>query len=118
MIKTSIENFNIPVLDFDRAHLFYSNLLGYKSEIMEFEGVKLEVFKSDMENDGVGGPLIYDEQLKPSQDGTIVYLHTGKDLQTSLVKSKTKIQLFWCLKPLWVFIWDFLPYSLIPKGVY
>ncbi len=84
MLKNSISNFNIPVIDFDRAVNFYSYLLGYDLQIMEFHNSRLGVFQFDPESGGVGGALIKDENAKPSKEGTIVFLHAGEDLQKSL----------------------------------
>ncbi|NHF61375.1 VOC family protein [Flavobacteriaceae bacterium TP-CH-4] len=76
----AIQNFQIPVTDFERAHKFYSNILGYELQIMETPDYKLGIFQFDF-NKGVGGSIIKSEGMVPSDKGTMVYLHTGEDLQ-------------------------------------
>ncbi len=83
-MTNAIQNFQIPVIDFQRACNFYSTLMGYDLEVMEYAGAKLGLFKYNAEKGGVGGNLIQSEGLKPSADGTMVYLHAGNDLQTHL----------------------------------
>ncbi len=77
---TAIQNFQIPVLDFDRALKFYSELLGYELQVMETPDFKLGIFRFDQSR-GTGGCIIQSSGLEPSKKGTIVYLHTGKNLQ-------------------------------------
>lgn len=84
----AIQNFNIPVINFDRAHQFYSRLLGYELQRMEFNGIKLGIFNFDKKKGGVGGALICDSSSKPSMEGTIVYLDTGNNLQENLDNMK------------------------------
>ncbi len=82
--RNAISNFNIPVLDFDRAVKFYSKLLDYDLQVMEFGGAKLGLFEYDHEQGGLGGALLHDGKSKPSTTGTIVYLVAGNDLQHAL----------------------------------
>ena len=79
-MKNAIQNFQIPVVDFKRAHKFYSNILGYELQVMETPDYTLGIFKFDFKN-GVGGSIIESEGLEPSNKGTMVYLHVGEDLQ-------------------------------------
>lgn len=84
MITTNaIQNFQIPVLDFESAHNFYSKVMDYELDKMEYSGAQLGLFKYDMEK-GVGGTLIKSDGLTPSNQGTMVYLHAGNDLQPFL----------------------------------
>lgn len=79
----AIQNFQIPVLDFIRAINFYNHILGYKMHVMETPEYKIGIFNFDNEN-GVGGTIIKSDGLEPSIKGTMVYLHTGNDLQPVL----------------------------------
>lgn len=81
MPKNAIQNFQIPVKDFERALKFYSTVLGYELQTMEFGGAKLALFAYDAEAGGVGGTLIQADGMKPAADGTLVYLHV-EDLET------------------------------------
>lgn len=82
--RNAISNFNIPVLDFDRAVRFYTHLLDYELQVMEFGGARLGLFEYDHEQGGLGGALLYDGKSKPSTTGTIVFLVAGDDLQQAL----------------------------------
>lgn len=84
---SSIQNFQIPVLDFERAHKFYNALMGYDLQVMESPDFKLGIFQFD-EQKGVGGCIIRSKDLKPSKTGTLVYLHAGQDLQPYLDRIK------------------------------
>jgi len=82
-MKNAIQNFQIPVTDFDRAHQFYSHVMDYQLEQMEFNGIRLGVFRFDSK-EGVGGSIIQAEGLQPSSEGIMIYLHAGRDLQAFL----------------------------------
>lgn len=84
MPKNAIQNFQIPVVDFERAITFYSRIMGYKLEEMEFQGVKLGVFKCD--EDGVSGTIISGGDQMPSREGSLVYLQCQDDLSDHLRK--------------------------------
>ena len=84
MTNSAIKNFQIPVLDFDRALSFYSQVMGYELEQMHFGNTQLGIFRFNGENGGVGGTIIKDEKLKSSGEGTMVYLDAGNDLQPNL----------------------------------
>lgn len=86
MIST-IQNFQIPVNDFERAHKFYSDLMGYKLQIMKMPHFKMGIFQFDQEK-GVGGCIIQSEALEPSRTGTMVYLHAGEDLHPYISRIK------------------------------
>lgn len=80
---SSIQNFQIPVLDFKRAHKFYNSLMGYDLQVMETPDFRLGIFQFDPKK-GTGGCIIQSKELAPSKKGTLVYLHTGTDLQPYL----------------------------------
>lgn len=84
---TAIQNFQIPVTNFDRALKFYEALMGYDLQIMETANFKLGVFQFDPEK-GAGGCIIQSDGLAPSQKGTLVYLHTGQNLQPYIDRVK------------------------------
>lgn len=79
----AIQNFQIPVENFERALHFYSTLMDYPLEVMEFQGVKLGVFRSDPKT-GVGGTIIFGGEQKPSKKGTIIFLQCGENLSSNL----------------------------------
>ena len=87
-MKNSINWFEIPVTDLDRAKLFYETILGTSMQQMEAMGMKSAFFPADLVN-GVGGCIIEGQGYTPSEKGTIVYLNGGDDLQTALSKVET-----------------------------
>ncbi len=82
----SINWFEIPVSDFDRAKAFYETVLG--AEMGEFEamGMRSAFFPADMQNGEISGCLIQGEGYEPSTSGSLVYLNGGEDLSTPLSK--------------------------------
>jgi len=82
-MKNAIQNFQIPVVDFDRALQFYNAVMGYDMQVMDFQGARMAIFKYNAK-EGIGGTIIKAEWLEPSENGTLVYLQTGDDLQPFL----------------------------------
>jgi predicted enzyme related to lactoylglutathione lyase len=74
--------FEIPVTDLDRSIKFYETILGAAPQKWEMEGMEMAVLP--MEGDGIGGALCKGEWYKPSQEGSLVYLNGGDDLNTVL----------------------------------
>ena len=74
--------FEIPVTDLDRAIEFYGTILSAAPQKWEMEGMEMAVLP--MEGEGVGGALCKGEWYKPSQEGSLVYLNGGDDLNTVL----------------------------------
>ena len=87
-MKHAIQNFQIPVIDFNRAIQFYNEVMGYELKVMEFQGTQMGVFDFDPKT-GVGGTIIKAEWLEPSINGTLVYLQAGNDLAPFLDRVKT-----------------------------
>lgn len=87
-MKNAINWFEIPVSDYERAKTFYQNILGVT--ITDFhmpeKNMKYGMFPYDMENGGVGGAIVQMTELKPSGDGSTVYLNGGEDLNQALNK--------------------------------
>jgi predicted enzyme related to lactoylglutathione lyase len=82
-MKHAVQNFQIPVLDFEKGLSFYSAIMGYQLQSMEFGGAKLGLFNSDRV-EGVGAAIIKNEGLKPSKKGTIIYLYVENNLESYL----------------------------------
>ena len=87
-MKNAINWFEIPVSDYERAKKFYSEILGVTINDfhMPEKNMKYGIFPYDMENQGVGGAIVQMEELKPSADGSTVYLNGGEDLNIALNK--------------------------------
>jgi predicted enzyme related to lactoylglutathione lyase len=79
----TINWFEIPTNDLDRASRFYEAVLGaaFKREHFDGTGMQMAVFEGAQES--VRGALIADKRRKPVADGALVYLH-AQDLDACL----------------------------------
>lgn len=78
--------FEIPVTDMGRAKAFYGEVLD--SELKAF-GIDELGDRTEMMlpyQDGVGGALVQHDDYTPSQEGSVVYLNGGDDLNVPLGK--------------------------------
>ena len=84
-MQHTINWFEIPTTDLDRASRFYEAVLGatVKREHFDGTGAQMAVFQGDEAS--VRGALIVDERRKPAADGALVYLH-ARDLDASLAR--------------------------------
>jgi predicted enzyme related to lactoylglutathione lyase len=81
-MANAINWFEIPAVDFQRGKKFYETI--FEQELHEQEmGTALMAF---FPADGVGGAIVKEENSKPSQEGTLIYLNGGDDLQKILDK--------------------------------
>lgn len=68
--------FEIPVNDMNRAKKFYENIFGIKmGETTEMMGMQMVSFPAS--EGKVSGGLVKSDMHKPSQDGSIVYLNAN-----------------------------------------
>ena len=81
-MKNAINWFEIPVSDFERSVKFYNSILQAEMYIMPMGGCQMGFFPCDMGS--VGGALVYGNGYKPSEEGTMVYLNGGDDLNIVL----------------------------------
>jgi uncharacterized protein len=81
-LKNSINWFEIPVSDFNRAKSFYSTIFDFEMPEIEMGPNRLGFFL--VEQGGIGGAIAHGEGYVPSEKGTLVYLNGGKDLQVVL----------------------------------
>jgi len=85
-MKNSINWFEIPVKNFERAKAFYATLYGQEIQEMPHPEFKYGMLPADMQNGGVGGGIVQGEGFEPSMTGTVVYLNGGDDLSVPLAK--------------------------------
>ena len=87
-MKNAINWFEIPVTNYERAKKFYSTILDLEiiDHHMPEKNMKYGMLPYDMENVGVGGAIVEMEEMKPSTDGSTVYLNGGEDLNVALNK--------------------------------
>ncbi len=73
---------DIPVLDLDRAVKFYSAVLGQSVEKQDFPGMTIGILPH---NDGeVGACLFTNDEEKPSEKGTMIYLNANGRLDDAI----------------------------------
>ncbi len=85
-MKNSINWFEIPVKNFDKAKKFYETILGEEMHPMEIKGMKSAFFPADLKGGGIGGCITQAEGYEPSAKGALVYLNGGEDLSIPLSK--------------------------------
>ncbi len=85
-MTNAVNWFEIPVSDYERAKKFYSAVIGEEivDHHMEEKNMKYGIFPYHMESNKVGGALVQMEGMKPSMDGSTVYLNGGDDLSVPL----------------------------------
>lgn len=80
----TINWFEIPVIDFERAKAFYQAIFQVHLLEMEIGDVKLAMFPSEMGSGKVSGALCIGEGYTPSKAGTLIYFNGNPDLQNIL----------------------------------
>jgi len=75
--------FEIPATNFERAVQFYDQIFGMQLETNEMSGYSMAFFPADSL---VGGAIICGEGSIPSQNGPLIYLNGGDDLNEVLLK--------------------------------
>lgn len=83
-MKNLVSIVEIPTADFSRAVTFYQSILDISIEKVEMGDTEMGVFPSDGETVNVA--LLHGNEYKPSNQGTIVYLNAGNNLQLTLDK--------------------------------
>ncbi len=83
-MTNSINWFEIPVLNFDRAKEFYSRIYDYEMHEMMMGSLRMGFLPMDTESQGVGGAIVQGDGFVPTALGTKVYLNGGNDLLTVL----------------------------------
>ncbi len=81
-MRHTINWFEIPVINFDRAKKFYTAVLGVHMEKQEIMGYEMGFLST--EQDSVSGAIVKGEGYIPSDRGTLVYLNGGNDLNVYL----------------------------------
>ena len=82
MLKNSLNWFEIPVVDFDRAKKFYSTIYDFDMPTQKMGEADMGFLL--MEQGGIGGAIVKCDGYTPSQEGVMVYLNGGENLQTVL----------------------------------
>lgn len=84
-MTNSINWFEIPAKNFERAKAFYSALFGAEIQEMPHPTLKYGILPGDMQN-GVTGGIVEGDGFEPSMTGALIYLNGGDDLSIPLSK--------------------------------
>lgn len=68
--------FEIPVTDMKRAMAFYKTVFGFDFQIEEIHDNQMANLPFNIDGPGISGALALGEIYKPSQQGTLIYLHS------------------------------------------
>ena len=82
----SLNWFEIPVTDLQRAKHFYQVIFSIHMNEMEMMGLQMAFFPMTNGNGKASGALIQNENYKPSLEGTLVYLNANPSLDSVLEK--------------------------------
>lgn len=83
-MTNSINWFEIPVLNFDRAKEFYSRIYNYEMAETTMNAIRMGFLPMDSDSQGVGGAIVQGNGFIPSSLGVKIYLNGGDDLQQVL----------------------------------
>ncbi|MGH2575967.1 MAG: VOC family protein [Ignavibacteria bacterium] len=83
-MANTINWFEIPVVDFERAEEFYTQIFGFKMEKNDMMGFRMGFFPQD--KGSVSGAIVKGEGYIPIDHGTLIYLNGGNDLNDVLSK--------------------------------
>ena len=85
-MNSAVTWFEIPASDLDRAATFYAEVIGHKLARQTMGPMEMAVFPYEQAS-GIGGCVLKTDAVKPGQ-GSIVYLHVGKDIDTALSRAE------------------------------
>ncbi len=86
-MANSINWFEIPAKNFERACTFYGNILGGEIHEMQMDQMQMGFLPNWSQQDGgVGGAVVAGDGYEPSDKGSVVYLNGGEDLTGALNK--------------------------------
>ncbi len=82
----SLNWFEIPVTDMERAKDFYEKIFGIKMEKSEMMGMHMAFFPALPTSGKASGCLCKSEYHTPSKEGVVIYLNANPDMQIVLDK--------------------------------
>jgi hypothetical protein len=82
-LKSAINWFEIPAMDFDRAVRFYGEIYAYDMPTRDMGPIRMGFFQHQP-GAGTGGAVVSGDDCVPSQNGAKLYLNGGEDLQPVL----------------------------------
>ncbi|MGJ1319705.1 VOC family protein [Sphingobacterium spiritivorum] len=82
MSSNPVVYFEIPVLDLQRARIFYESVFGFEFEIDNIDNNEMAIFPFKEEEKGISGALAKGEIYQPSLAGILVYFYTQDITET------------------------------------
>ena len=77
----TINWFEIPALDINRAKTFYESIFSISMDRQEMGGMQMAFFPYEIGNGKISGALVQGELHKPSADGAVIYLNANPNLE-------------------------------------
>ncbi len=87
--SNSLNWFEIPATDINRAKKFYEDVFSINMETSDMMGMKMASFPMDMGNGKVSGALVQSEMHVPSKTGSVIYLNANPSIQTVIDRIET-----------------------------
>ena len=85
----SLNWFEIPVVDMQRAKHFYQVVFSMHMNETEMMGMQMAFFPYENGSGKASGALVKSEQHKPSKEGVLVYLNANPSMESILEKIET-----------------------------
>lgn len=83
-LSNSLNWFEIPAPNLERARKFYETIFQIEMEVAEMLKMNMAFFPYGIENGKAGGALVQSPMHIPSETGCIIYLNGNPDLQLVL----------------------------------
>ncbi|WP_412480603.1 VOC family protein [Azonexus sp. IMCC34839] len=83
-MNTPISWFELPTTDLARATAFYQKVFACQLHLETMGDIRMAIFPHDELSPG--GALVAMPQMQPADNGTLVYLAAGDDLNTVLAR--------------------------------
>lgn len=88
MQKNTINWFEIPVENFERARQFYQQVFEFEMQEMEIANSRMGFLPYDQQGGGVGGAIVKGDGYQVNPDGVKIYFDCGGDLNPVLDRIK------------------------------
>ena len=82
MSSNPVVYFEIPILDLQRARIFYESVFGFEFEMDNIDNNEMAIFPFKEEEKGISGALAKGEIYQPSLAGILVYFYTQDITET------------------------------------
>ena len=82
----SLNWFEIPASDINRAKAFYETIFGIEMPVMSMMGMEMAMFPGEEGSGKASGCLCQSPFLKPSQEGSVIYLNANPDMSDVIAR--------------------------------